>query len=336
MSPTLVVSLVLQAVFIWVQDVLPAAFPKRTSNFFFKAVGSATLLLTGLNISVIGLLFQWGPRGVTIALLALAAAPLIAGYAENRLRANGSMVFDLKRFHGHLLTNIIGAMAASAFVWAALSTPQFDQFSRGFSDEAALNIALPLATAVAIAFVRSEQERNCDGLDLRTASDEVAEPAIVGYSLRHIHQLLNTIFLATAVFASGATMLYLFAHSISSAKDGQPLDVSLPVVLSIILTVLFFLACGLPQSRHSRTVWMTFVTGTPAVLLVTLVWLALFQESVMRNATIVLVVGGGYVAYCIELILAERDNGNTIELHYFSSLIILFVLSMLLGAIYLS
>ena len=336
MSKALIVSLILQVIFIWVQDKLPAAFPKRISNYFFKAVAITAVLLTGFQVSVIGLLFEWGAWGVTIVLMVLAVPPPIAGLTENRLRANGNDVFDLKRLPGHLLTNVLGALASTAFVWAALSTPQFDEFNQAFGDEAAFNIALPLATAVAIAFVRSEQERQSGALDLRTASDEVAEPAIVGYSLRHVHQLLNTIFLAAVVFSAGATMLYLFAQTISSAKAGQPLDVSWPVVVSIVLTMLFFLACGLPQSRGSRTVWITFATGTPAVLMISLVWLALFQESALRNATIGLVVGGAYVAYCVECILAERGNGNKIELHYFSSVVVLFVITMLLGAIYLS
>lgn len=336
MSLTVIVSLSLQAIFILAQDRLPAAFPKKVSSYFFKVVGAAVLLLTGLQISLISLLFAWGVWSVTIVLVVLAVMPPFAGLVENRLRTNGSDVFDPKRFPGHLLTNVVGALASSAFVWAALSTPHFDEFNKKFADDAAFNIALPLATAVAIAFVRSEQERRSGGLDLRTASDEVAEPAIVGYSLRHVHQLLNTVFLAVVVFSAGATMLYLFAQTISSAKAGRPLDVSWPVILSIVLTMLFFLGCGLPQSRGSRTVWMTFVTGTPAVLIMSLIWLALLQESTLRNATIGVVVGGAYVAYCVEFILSERGNGNKIELHYFSSVMVLFVLAMLLGAVYLS
>lgn len=336
MPMALKASLILQVIFIGVQDHLPAAFPKRISNYFFTAVAIAAVLLTGFSVSVIGILFAWGAIGVTIVLTGLAVMPPIAGLIENRVRPNGREVFDVKRFPGHLLTNVLGALAAAAFVWAALSTPRFDEFNKAFGDDAAFNIALPLATVVAIAFVRSEQERQSGGLDLRSASDEVAQPEIVGYSLRHVHQLLNTIYLAVVVFTAGATMLYLFAQAISSAKVGRPLDVSWAVVVSVVLTMLFFLACGLPQSRGSRTVWITFATGTPAVLIMALVWLALFQESALRNATIGLVVGGAYVAYCVEFILAERGDGNRIEFHYFSSVVILLVITMLLGAIYIS
>lgn len=337
MSPVIVASIVIQIALSYAQEKLPAACPKSTSAWFSRITVGIALVFTAAQISVIGVLFGWGIWGVTIALFVLAIVPPISGYIENKFRKNGPEVFAMDRFLSHLVTNLLGSLAVSAFVWAAISTPQFDTFVASFGDDAAFNIVLPLASAVALAFARSEQIKHSGGVDLDTAPADVAEQAITGYSLRHVHQLTNTIHLTVMVFVAGATMLYLFAQTMSSAKEGSPLEVSWQVVASVVLTLVFFLACGLPIIRKdSRAIWMTFATGTPAAMGIALVWLALFAEDTLRNAAIVLVLGGAYAAYSVEMILAERESKRKVEAHYFASVVVTFSLLMLLGAIYVS
>lgn len=336
MSMVTIVSLGLQVTFAFVQDMLPQAVPKGISSLFFKIVAGLTLVLTAFKISVLDALLSFGPWGIALPLTLFGFAAPCAGLWEASRR--GEPVFARARFRAHALTNALGGAIAGVMVWAAATTAGFDDFNKSFGDEAAFNIALPLATTVAIAFARSEQERQAAGVvDLDgDEKDPSVERAVVGYSLRHIHQLLNTVFLASVVFVSGATMLYLFAQAISSAKQGSPLTLSVPVVVAVILVLGFFLACGLPNIRDSRTVWMTFVTGTPAAIAVALVWLGLFEKSAVRDVVITVTAGGAYVGYCVELVLAERAQGRSVQFHYFSSVIILLVLTMLLGAVYLA
>ena len=335
-SPVVLVSVLFQVLFLIFQDRLPSARPKHLSSWLTKAIGVITLVLTAFEVSVIRHLFALGTEWIAVALVLTATLAPVAGLLESRFAENGKAVFNPKRFPGHLTTNLVGSLTTAAFVWAATSAPRFDQFSVTFSDDAAFNIALPMAAAVALAFARSEQGRHAGDVDLGAASDDVVEPAITGYSLRHVHQLLNTIHLTVMIFLTGATLLYLFAQAIQSAKAGSPLLVSWQVLLAVFLTLLFFLACGLPASRGSRTVWMTFVTGTPAAMGFALVWLGLYQGDSMRNIGIVLLVGGTYIAYCVEFILAEKSTSGGVEAHYFSSVAISFALVMLMGAVYIS
>ena len=82
--------------------------------------------------------------------------------------------------------------------------------------------------------------------------------------------------------------------------------------------------------------YLTFLTGTPAALGAVVFWLSWFRDDVIRNFAVVSIVGIGYVLYCVEAVLASRAQGEKLHLNYFSALGIAVVLTVLLGALYLS
>lgn len=296
-------------------------------------------------------------------------APLL-GRAENLLRRNGSgIIFEEHRFRGHLLTNFLGASAAGAFFWAAHSVPGFIDFTHQFKDASAFNIVLPLTTVVAFAFVRQQQIAKCPDLDELVADKADWKSGINGYSLSDWNQLSNCIYLIASTFMATSTILYLFAFSLLQAKHSDPVAFSPQLALAIVAFLAFLLACGSPWSWDNRTVYFTFLTGTPGALIATMIWLSLLQPSPARNVFAVPFVGIGYAAYCGATVLgvmhgrrAARDAGaskppesaapdakppesaapvsqppsETLELHYFAAAILGIALTIMLGVLYLS
>ena len=177
----------------------------------------------------------------------------------------------------------------------------------------------------------------CGDIDERVKrSDPGWERHIAGFSLRHLHQFLNATYLIAAIFTVASTLLFLFAFALTQAKAGQPLVVSWKTFVPIVAALAFLFACGLPASRQNRAVFLTFLTGAPATLCAALVWLSLFQSSVMRNVGALAIVLVGYAVYSLEVILEVRSRGGRLEVHYFAAVGMVFVLSMLLGALYFS
>jgi hypothetical protein len=171
-------------------------------------------------------------------------------------------------------------------------------------------------------------------------------------------------------FTASVAVLILFAHAMVQAKLGSPLRLSWQDILAAVLVLIFFLVCGLPSSRRHRAVWLTFLTGTPAALGALMVWFALFRDGSGRNAWAGIVIGVGYIVYCVEVVLGsqareafEQMGGSsvlqhggvggqktgavalkpgikaknlTMQLHYFSALIMAAVLVVLFAALYAS
>jgi len=240
------------------------------------------------------------------------------------------------RFPGHLLTNVLGALAAAGLVWVARSTDGFDSFTDTFANEAAFNVMLPLAVIVVFAFVRWQQVAVCVDLDDRVRKDEAWEERIVGFSLRHWHQFLNLLYLIAVTFTATTTILYLFVHAMERAKAGRPLDLSWQIVLAIVVALSFAFVCGLPWSREHRAVYLLFLTGAPAALGAALVWLAWLRADAFRNVFALSIVVVGYVLYCVEVVLGNRSREEKLELSYFSAAAVALVLVMLVGVLYLS
>lgn len=280
---------------------------------------------------------------IAIGLVVFALVPPVAGLFESRYRANGQAVYSTgvvpgasNRFPGHLLTNVLGALAASGLVWVAHTTNGFDGYAAKSSNGAAFNVLLPLATIVALAFARWQQVDACPDIDKRAGEDTSWEDAITGFSLRHWHQLTNVVYLIAVIFTATTAILYLFAYAMEQAKAGQPLALSWQPIMAMIAVLSFFYACGGPWSRESRAVYLTFLTGTPAALGAALIWLSWFSAGAARTASALSIVGCGYVLYCIEAVLGSRSRGEKLELHYFSAVGIAIVLVVLLGTLYLS
>lgn len=196
-------------------------------------------------------------------------------------------------------------------MWVAHSTSGFPDFIDRFSSEAAFNILLPLSTFLILAFVRYQQLEACPDIDERVDRRDVDwEERICGFSLRHVHQLLNVGYLIVVTFTGTTTLLSLFAFALIRAKAGQPLPVSWQMFLAIGISLAFLFACGSRWCRQYRSVYLTFLTGTPAALCAALVWLSLFQSSPLRNIGAISMVLIGYIVYSVEVVLDERASGG--------------------------
>jgi hypothetical protein len=335
-------SMVLQVILLGFQQFAPNVYPTRIQKTIAFVAGAIALVCTSTGVALYPAELPSGPITLAIVLVAFALIPPLIGLLESRSKDNGQAIYSTRtlpgtsnRFPGHLLTNLLGALAVSSLVWVAHSTPGFDSFSANFSDDVAFNIMLPLATIVMFAFARWQQVSACPDIDERVGRDSNWEESIAGFSLRHWHQTTNVLYLIAATFVATTSVLYLFAYSMNQAKSGQPLQLSWQVVVTAVVVLSFLFACGGPWSREHRAVYLTFLTGTPAALGAVLIWLSLFVANEARNIAALAIVGAGYVLYCAEAVVSSRKRGEKLELHYFSATGIAIVLVVLLSALYL-
>ncbi len=335
-SPFIVVSVLLQiALLAFSEFAMPTAQPEKTQRVIIFLSGVVALVFTGLDLPLYHLVIFVSPLLVLAILLGFALLPPFAGWIEGM---RDPAVFARDRFLTHLATNASGALAAGAFVWVGHTTPGFDSFTVEFKNEAAFNIVLPMTTIVIMAFVRWQQLNACPRLDeLVAAHDPAWKDEIKGFSLRHFHQLTNAIYLVLVTFMGAGMILYLFAFTLEHAKAGDPLALSWQFAVAIVALLAFLFACGLPASRQHQAVYLTFLTGTPAALMVSVVWLALMQQSTVRNAFALTIIVVGYVLYCAEAVLgSSRGTNDKVQLHYFSAAAFAVALTMLTGALYFS
>ncbi|HEY1459127.1 MAG TPA: hypothetical protein VGH59_03610 [Casimicrobiaceae bacterium] len=336
MAPVLIASLLLQVLLTILQRRFPPVRPERIWKDLSLVVELSAIVCTFVRVSIYRTAVPGGPLLVAVVLVALALIAPCVGWLESRFRKNGQSIYSANRFRGHILTNALGAIAASLLVWVAHSTNGFDEFVAKLPDHAAFNIMLPLSAAVVFSFVRWQQVHECPDLDQRAREDPASEDKIAGSSLRNWHQLINVIYLIAATFAATTTVLYLFAYAMVEAKAGHPLAVSWQVILTIVLSLSVLYACGSPGSREHRAVYLTFLTGTPVALGAVLVWLSWFSESALRNIAAASIAGIGYGLYCWEAVRGTGVHGEKLQLHYFSAAVIAVALVLLLGALYLS
>lgn len=342
MSPFVVVSVLLQvALLTFSEFAMPRAQPEKIQRRIIFFSGLIALMFTGLNIPLYHLVLFVSPLVVLAVLLGLGLFSPLAGWIEGKRDPGDDekrSVFARDRFLPHLATNAFGAIAASAFIWLGHMTPGFDEFTVAFKNEAAFNIVLPMTTIVILAFVRWQQLDACQNLDALVAADDPTwNDEIRGFSLKHVHQLTNTIYLVLVTFMGAGMILYLFAFTLEQAKGGHPLPLSWQFVVAIVALLAFLVICGLPGQRKHQAVYLTFLTGTPAVLMVALVWLALLEKSTARNIFALSIIVLGYVLYCTLAVLGSpRKEGDKVQLHYFSAAAFAVALTMLTGALYFS
>ncbi len=337
-----IMSLVFQVLFLGIQEALPPAYPQVFQRSIRWLIGAAAIVCTWLGISlypVAGPVKFWM---VAIGLVAFAAIPPLAGLAESKWARDGQAVFSTgavpgteNRFPGHLLTNILGALAASAFLWVAYSTSGFAEFVANFPHAAAFNIMLPLPMIAVFSFVRWQQVNVCPAL-----KDEIKLPGweakIRGFSLRHWHQTTNVLYLVAVAFLATTTFMYLVAYAMEQAKSTQSLSVSWQVIIAIVIGLGFLYACGMPWSRKNKAVYLTFLTGTPAGLGAAIIWLSWFKSDLFRNIAAASIVVVGYILYCAEVVWASRTDKKDVHVHYFVAAGIAVILLVMLGALYLT
>jgi hypothetical protein len=72
-------------------------------------------------------------------------------------------------------------------------------------------------------------------------------------------------------------------------------------------------------------------------MIVSVVWLALMQQSTARNILALAIIVIGYVLYCTAAVHGSRRGpDDKVELHYFSAAAFAVTLTMLAGALYFS
>ena len=335
----------------------PHAHPQRQVKLAAFAVSGIAGAVTIFHISLIAILIPVDIWIVPLALLALSIAPPLIGLAEAHHKKNGQAVFatgvsgaEANRFPMHLGTNILGALAVTLLYLAARTLSGFLEFSQRFELGPLFNVALPVSALIALQFARTEQVKKAGGALEKFPADELKR-RVVGYSMSHLHQMSNTLYLTIATFIYGSLLLYMISYALESRQGGEVLPVTLPVVGAIIMTLIFFLACGLPidylnrfkafralniePRRPEGAVWMTFVTGTPAAIAVAAMWLLLYQCSVLRNVSLVTIVLMAWTLFAVEVILNEGAIAGRLYLHYYSSLAVALMLVVLLGSVYL-
>ncbi len=272
-------------------------------------------------------------------ILAFAVAPPIVGKWEAKKHGDPE-IYEASRFKDHLVNNLAGGAVAAAFIFVARWTTDFDTYTQAFKNEAAFNIVLPLTVVTIFAFVRWQQDKECPNLDRWIDEKNPQwEADIKGYSLRYYNQMLNVAFLIIITFVGASTILYMFAFTLDKARNHDPLQLSWPLAIAMVGILAFLLYfCGRPSMKVHEAVYLNFLTGAPAALMVIVVWIALLQESTVRNYFALAIIVLGYASYSLLVILGNRENtpGNKAPLHYFSSMAFAVALTLLAGALYIS
>ncbi|WP_445165447.1 hypothetical protein ACTXG7_16145 [Mycolicibacterium sp. Dal123E01] len=337
-SAIAVVSVILQIILLAVDKwLMPKAQPSKFQEPIVFVVGSATIAATTLNIPFYHYLMASNLWVVGGALLALAIAPPVIGVIEARVRRNPD-VYATDRFNEHLRNNFVGFVATLLFILAARWTTGFDDFTVQFKNESAFNIVLPLTVVTIFAFVRWQQDKADEDLDARMErKDPDWERKIAGFSLRYVNQLANVLYLIVVTFTAAGTILYMFSYTLNQAKNNSPLSLSLPLALAMVGVLGFLIVCGLPSMKKFQAVYLNFLTGTPAALMVIVVWIALLKESHLRNYFALGVVVIGYATYSLLVIIGNRGLARAkLQLHYYSSMAFAVALTLLVGALYVS
>lgn len=350
------VSIGIQLILIYANRRAPAVQPELVKNRFTDWVNGISIVLTGFMFSVF-------PANAPILLMAAVLAlssicPPLVGRAENKLRTHGKEIFALNRFKGHVASNIAGGAAALLFFAAASTTPGLVAYASSVRDAtSAFNVVLPLSSMVVFAFVRWQQMTDCREIDELVANNDDWASQIRGSSLTAWNQIANTIHLLIVNFIGASSVLYLFGYVVLRAKAHRPLEFTWQMGCAMALLVLFLLVCGSPLLWEYRAVYLTFLTGTPGVIIAAMIWLSLLQPSASRNVFAVLLIALGYLTYCALAILglirgqgqslsvnkpaSGDDMGSVrpqdgVELFYFSATIFALALAVLLGALYFS
>lgn len=315
----------------------PPVYPPRVAGVLAALVTIGSLLLASFNKSILP---TGAPFGIVLASIGvLAVLPPFVGLLEARVRRDGQEVFASERFVGHLLMNVLGAVAMGGAAWAIRSTPGLVEYIASPRPEYIANIALPLAWLAVRAFVSTEQARERG----RRVESNAADPAgsvhpgagaeVRGYSLSHWHQLLNTVYLTLVTALVLSMMFWLLDFVIARSRAQSPVQISWPTVGAAILMIGFLLGCGARGRRVGDSVYLTFLTGMPAALVGVVLWFSLYAPSSFRNRAATAIELLGYIAYSVIVVLTDRRDAK-VRYHYFSAMVIAVVIIALVGALY--
>lgn len=315
-SPVIRVSLLMEIVLLFILQIAPQPQPEKYAAYLAGIFGILPLVATFFQKSLYPAAWNlsWIKTGIALAFLGI--LPPIAGRVEAWF-GRDPQIYQSDRFALHLITNLASVLAATAILGLIRS---ISGFTDSIADIAALNCVLPMATLSAFAYVRWQQRE-----------------VLTGYSLSHLHQLANFVFLTAVWFTAATTVLYLFAFAITQAQRGEPLPYSSRIGVAMVSSVGFFYLCGLVEwSPPVRAMNLTFLTGTPAALAAVLVFVSLLKPSTARRRFAIAFASLGYILYTVEVIFASRGAGEGLSPYYFMPGVFALLLALLAGTFYLS
>jgi hypothetical protein len=250
-QPIVIVSLALQIVAAFASWFIPSPQPKLISELLTTSTLAGAIFMTAHDLPLTNVVFKLNLFTAAAILLVWAAIPPLAGLIETRISRrhhlgnNEESPYSHKRFTHHLVANLVLASFSLALLRVSQAIAAHDKATAHWLiDTAAIDVALPLATLITLAWVRWEQVNECPDLDERVEQHKEYERQIYGFSLKRAHQFLNVTFLSTTLFVALTTGLYILANIIdllASELAGAPeagTSVSLIAVTSAVVGIL--------------------------------------------------------------------------------------------------
>lgn len=335
--------------------------PARGYRWTFAIFGLLALAPGFARISVYPAVLPIPTAGLVVLLIAIAVLPPVLGLLEARAKPM-SPIYSKDRFREHLFMNLIGAALAGTLLVLARDPGKNLKVAERFTNDYSLNVFLILSVMVSAMLIRTQQMKSCatevealsrDRLsalpegasDLAVLKWVMMKPDVLPEvsncyeedSLVRWHQLGNLVHLTFAVFMGTTSLMYLLVEAMIAARDGDPLDLPVAVLLVLALGLGFILACGNRRvNKGVRSIYVMFQTGTPAVLCGTILWLSLYERSELRNVAAFSLVTLGYIIYVGTLTVDLARHGEKVEPYHYASLVIAMVLAILLAGMYLT
>lgn len=312
----------------------PNPEPAGLSKWIVAGITAMTLVLTFTHVAAYPAAIPLPLWGIGTCFIIVALTPPMLGLLENHIRAP-KVAYSPDRLRNHVLNNLLGACLATATVGLARRFPGTSADALRFSNDEVFNVFLPLCTMVVLYFAYAQQ-------DSSTTPPPAAAPTLNANtakyenSLLRWHQFANVFHLIAMTFVATSSFLYVLAVSMLHSRAGQPLPFTWEPALTLTLAISFVLACGLPGARNNRSVYLTFVTGTPAILCVSILWIGFFQDSLTRNVFAFAITTLAYAAYVALVVLDLRARGEQPKAHFFTALSFAVLLALLMVGIYFS
>lgn len=312
----------------------PNPEPAWLSKWIVTGIAAITLVLTFLHIAAYPAALPLPLWEIGAILFVIAVASPSLGLLENRLKAP-RVAYGSDRTRNHIINNVLGAGVATATIALARRFPGTSADALRFSNDEVFNVFLPLCAMVVLYFVYGQQEHSSPSQSLVVPESDASQTKYENSLLRW-HQFANVLHLIIMTLVATSSFLYVLAVSMLHSRAGQPLPFTWEPAVTVSLALAFVLACGLPRARDNRSVYLTFLTGTPAILCVSILWTSFFADSMARNAFAFIATSLAYVIYVALVVLDLRERGEQPKAHFFTALAFALLLALLMVGIYFS
>lgn len=334
-TPISAFGLIFAAVFMIIGYKMPKPKPEGISDFILIGLGLVAYWFTFAHVGAYPAAIAVHTVTLGVIFVVVAVASPLLGLLENRL-TSPRVAYSPQRTAGHVTTNVLGAALAAASVALCRRFPGSDSDGARFTNDEILNVFLALSTIVVLFFVHFQQTASQTTRHNKAEVSDAPHQSFYENSLSRWHQSVNVLFLITMTFVAITSFVYVLAVSMLASRNGEPLEFTWEAALVISSAILFVLACGLPQSRANASVFLTFLTGTPAILIASVLWVGFFQDSFVRNLFALVSTTTAYTCYVALVIWDLRDRGEKTEPHFFAALTFALLLAALLAALYFS